>query len=104
MLEAWWAERHSLRGGSIVQGLNHPDSECLRRVETSFAAFTLGEFWGWVCGRQEEPAGDRGFVWGRRGAVDKETCALAGLRPVPPPPRGKGLRFNPVCPVCWPGA
>lgn len=26
MLEAWWAERHSLRGGSIVQGLNHPDS------------------------------------------------------------------------------
>lgn len=42
-------------------------------METSFAAFTLGEFWGWVCGRQEEPAGDRGFVWGRRGAVDKET-------------------------------
>lgn len=49
--------------------------QLLKHVEISFvcAVFTLGKFWGWICGWKEEPVGERGFVWERRGTVDKET-------------------------------
>lgn len=91
----------------MVQVLYHPDS----------FSDTWGPALSVQCARSEN-SGD-GYVGERKSQLEwvrvgeerdcgqrdvgcRSPCALAGLRPVSPPAKGKGLNFNPLHVVCRP--